>query len=116
MLTIAATAALWFGVTWGRAAPSLSTVGVIGDSFCGRRHVYTTADITDRACTQGCLDRGAEYVLVTENEVYRIRNQEFPGLGQYASARVEVKGTLSRALLTIERISPGTSDSASPHD
>jgi hypothetical protein len=115
MLTIAIAAAAWFGVTWRRADPVLSTIGVIGDSFCGRRHVYTTANISDRACTQGCLDRGAEYVFVTDTDVYRIRNQEFPGLGQFASARVEVTGRLSQALLTIERISPGTG-TAFPHD
>ena len=116
LLAIAMTAAAWYGVTRGMGDPSMSTVGVIGDSFCGRRHVYTTADITDRACTQGCLNAGAEYVLVTDTEVYRIRNQEFPGLGRYASARVEVTGTLSRTLLTIERIVPGASTTAAPQD
>jgi hypothetical protein len=108
MLTIAVAAAAWFGIMWRRADPAVSAVGVIGDSFCGRRHVYTTANVSDRACTQGCLDRGAEYVFVTDTAVYRIRNQEFPGLGQYTSARVEVTGRLSQALLTIERISSGT--------
>jgi hypothetical protein len=107
-LTVVLAAAVGFGAIWLRTDPALSAVGVIGDSFCGRRHVYTTADISDRACTQGCLDRGAEYVFVTDNEVYRISNQEFPGLGQYASARVEVTGKLSRTHLTIERISSGT--------
>jgi hypothetical protein len=111
MLVIAA-AGVWLGVIWRTTAPTLSAVGVIGDSFCGRRHVYTTGNVSDRTCTQGCLDAGAEYVLVTDTDVYRISNQEFPGLGQYAAARVEVTGKLSRTHLTIERISPGVTASS----
>ena len=80
-------------VFWLRPTPVMA-VGVIGDSFCQHAHRFTTRfDVGERECTLGCVERGAEFVLVTDTEVYRIYNQELPALAAFANRRVTVEGT-----------------------
>ena len=79
---------------WLRAAP-LVAVGVIGDSICAHEHRFTTRfNVGERECTLGCVKVGAEFVLVTDTQIYRIDNQHLPELASLASRRVQVRGTL----------------------
>jgi hypothetical protein len=78
---------------WLRPA-SVLAVGVIGDSFCLQHHRFTTRfNVDEHECTLGCVKGGAEYVLVTDTQVYRIRNQQLSDLATFANLRVKVKGT-----------------------
>ena len=93
--------ALWF-----RQTPVLA-VGVVGDSFCERHHMFTTRfDVNERECTLACVRRGAEFVLVTDTRVYRIRNQQLPELGGFAAVRVEVRGIMDGDRLVVSRMTP----------
>jgi anti-sigma factor RsiW len=76
-----------------RPTPMLA-VGVIGDSFCQHQHRFTARfNVDERTCTLGCVKRGAEFVLVTDTQVYRIQNQQRPDLADFANRRVKVEGT-----------------------
>ena len=78
---------------WLRPTPVMA-VGVIGDSFCQHEHRFTTRfNVDEHTCTLGCVERGAEFVLVTDTQVYRIHNQQLPELAAFANRRVKVKGT-----------------------
>jgi hypothetical protein len=78
---------------WLRPTPVMA-VGVIGDSFCEHEHRFTTRfNVDEHTCTLGCVKRGAEFVLVTDTQVYRIHNQQLPELAAFANRRVKVKGT-----------------------
>jgi hypothetical protein len=104
LLTAAAAAAVVAVVIGLPPAPALA-VGIIGDSNCGEAHRYTTpGGPDDRACTLGCVARGAEFVLVTEDGVYRIANQSFPRLASYANVPVTISGRLEGQRVTIAEI------------
>ena len=79
---------------WLRPTPALA-VGVIGDSFCDRQHLFTARfNVGDHECTLGCVKGGAEFVLVTDTQVFRLGNQQLPDLAVLASQRVRVEGTM----------------------
>jgi hypothetical protein len=87
-----------------RPAPLLA-VGVIGDSFCDHEHRFTTRfNATERECTLGCVKRGAEFVLVTDTKVYRIRNQQLSDLATFANLRVKVEGTWDGDQIIVARM------------
>jgi Putative zinc-finger len=92
MLLFAVIGAGLLGV-WLRPTPVMA-VGVIGDSFCQHEHRFTTRfNVDERTCTLGCVKRGAEFVLVTDTQVYQIHNQQFPELADFANRRVKMEGT-----------------------
>ena len=93
MISVAAGAALL--ALWLRATPVVA-VGVIGDSICAHDHrgFTTRFNVGEQECTLGCVKAGAEFVLVTDTQVYRIDNQQLPELASLASRRVQVKGKL----------------------
>jgi hypothetical protein len=89
-------------IGWSLRPTPVMAVGVIGDSFCEHHHRFTTRfDVDGRECTLGCVQRGAEFVLVTGGQVYRIRNQELPELTAFANLRVKVEGTLKDGRLVV---------------
>ena len=97
---------------WLRPTPVLA-VGVIGDSFCQREHLFTARfNVADHECTLGCVKAGAEFVLVTDSQVYRL-GKELPGAARFASQPVKVEGTLRgdrirvTTLTPIDRANPG---------
>jgi hypothetical protein len=96
---------LGFWLLRSSAMPVIA-VGVIGDSFCERdhEHGFMTRPGRERECTLGCVKGGAEFVLVTDNQVYRIRNQEFPELATFASLRVKVSGDMRGDTLIVSRL------------
>jgi hypothetical protein len=92
---------------WLPAAPAaLVATGVIADSTCNHAHDKFTKsfNISDRRCVLGCVYQGAEFVLVTEREIYRLQNQAMPELSQLAAERVQVSGTVKDGVIDVSSI------------
>jgi hypothetical protein len=105
LVLLAALVAVGVVGVWLRPTPVMA-VGVIGDSFCGHQHRFTTRfNVDEHECTLGCVQRGAEFVLVTDTQVYQIRNQQLPELAAFANARVKVEGTLDGDAIVVARMS-----------
>jgi hypothetical protein len=84
-------------------ATRVTAVGVIGDSHC--QHDHRPLMIRgERECTLGCVARGAEFVLVTDSEIYRLRDQQLAALAEFANRRVSVEGTVDRGTIRISRV------------
>jgi hypothetical protein len=98
VLSLAATLALG---TMGLMGADQSWTGTISDSMCGASHGTTPA----KACTTGCIKKGAKYVVVVGDKVYGITNQDAPGLAKYAGDSVKVSGTMSGDTITVTKIS-----------
>jgi hypothetical protein len=77
-----------------------SWTGTISDSMCGPSHGSTPA----KACTTGCVKKGAKYVVVVGDKVYSIANQDAPGLAKYAGDSVTVTGTIDGDTITVAKI------------
>ena len=77
-----------------------SWTGTISDSMCGKSHGTTPA----KACTTGCVKKGAKYVIVVGDKVYSIANQEAPGLAKYAGDEVKVTGKMDGDTITVSKI------------
>jgi hypothetical protein len=106
-LAVAAVAAGTLLALWLRSAPVVA-VGVIGDSICAHDHrgFTTRFNVDDRECTLGCVKAGAEFVLVTDSQIYRIDNQQLPELASLASRRVEIKGKLEGDRIVVASVTP----------
>jgi hypothetical protein len=91
-------------LVWPRTAAS-SVVGTIGDSYCGYAHRFSAHfNVSDAACTLGCVRGGAEFVLVTDAAVYRVSNQAFPTLALFANKRVVATGLTNGHTITVARL------------
>lgn len=88
---------------WLRPTPVLA-IGVIGDSVCGHRHHPGRPNADDRECTLGCVRRGAEFVLVTDTQIYRIHNQQLPELTAFANRRVKVEGRVEDGRILVGKM------------
>jgi len=97
VLSLAATLA--FG-TLGLLGADGSWTGTISDSMCGASHGRTPA----KACTTGCVKKGAKYVIVVGDKVYSIANQDNPGLAKFAGDNVKVTGTMDGTAITVAKI------------
>ena len=83
----------------------VSATGIIGDSFCGHSHRFSSYfNVDDRTCTLGCVSKGASFVLVTDGQVYQIRDQRRPELAALANRRVRVTGAVSGESIDIASI------------
>ena len=101
-------------VLWLRPTP-VHAVGVIGDSFCQRQHLFTTRfNVGDHECTLGCVKAGAEFVLVTDTQVYRLSNPQLPDLARFGSQQVKVEGTLDGDRIRIAKMTPVDTANATP--
>lgn len=91
---------------WWLQPTPVTAVGIITDSFCNGRHGQFTREfaVSESECTLGCIARGAEFVLVTDTGVYRIRNQEMPQLPTFASQRVKVDGTMADGAIVVQQL------------
>ena len=115
LLAVLAVIAAGLAGWWFRPTPVMA-YGVIGDSVCEHDHrrFTTRFNASERECTLGCVKGGAEFVLVTDTRVYRIRNQQLPELGTFASQRVRVEGTLEDGGIRVAKLAAvdvGTSTS-----
>lgn len=103
LLLVAVLGAAVTGV-WLRPTPIVA-VGVIGDSVCGPHHLFTARfNVGDRECTLGCVKQGAEFVLVTDAEVYRLHDQQMPEFAALANRRVKVEGTVEDGRILVASI------------
>jgi Putative zinc-finger len=99
---------------WLRPTPVMA-VGVIGDSFCQHEHRFTTRfNVDEHTCTLGCVERGAEFVLVTDTQVYRIHNQQLLELAVFANRRVKVKGTWDGDRIVVASMAAADASADSP--
>jgi hypothetical protein len=99
---------------WLRPTPVMA-VGVIGDSFCQHEHRFTTRfNVDERTCTLGCVKRGAEFVLVTDTQVYRIHNQQLPELAAFANRRVKMEGKWEGDRLVVASMTAADAGADSP--
>jgi hypothetical protein len=113
LLLFAVIGAGLFGV-WLRPTRVIA-VGVIGDSFCQHEHRFATRfNVDEHTCTLGCVKRGAEFVLVTDTQVYRIHNQQLPELAAFANRRVKVKGTWDGDRIVVANMAAADAGADSP--
>lgn len=88
--------------------------GAISDSHCGMKHPteFRGSKITERECIlgkqdgslRGCINGGAEYILVADGKVYKIKNQDFAGLKVHAAHSVRITGELAGDTITVTNI------------
>jgi Putative zinc-finger len=105
LLTLFTVAAVGLLSLWLRPA-TVTAVGVIGDSHCQHEHRFSTRfNVSDRECTLGCVKGGAEFVLVTDTQIYRISDQLLPELQTLANRRVQVAGTIDGDRIVVVRLS-----------
>ncbi len=102
---VALVALLGFGVwtLWLRPN-TVEAVGIIGDSHCVATHVHLPGNAESRGCVLNCVKRGAEFVFVSDGEVFRIDNQAFPDLATFANQRVNVTGTMAHDAITVSTL------------
>lgn len=78
--------------------------GVVSDSHCGLKH----AAASDKAasCVQGCVAKGASYVLVSDGKVYKVSPQDkFKDL---AGKSVKVTGEMEADSITATSVEPAS--------
>ena len=87
------------------AAPQTWT-GTISDSTCGAKHMEGEhgMKVSDKACTEMCVKKGANYVFVSDGKVLAIVNQDFKGLAQRAGAAVKLTGERKGDTVTISKL------------
>src|SRR5262245_31260244 len=92
MTTVLAFSALWVG---SAVAADQTWSGTISDGMCGVKHTMSEhgKNMTDRECTQMCAAHGAQYVLVAEGKVYKLRNHD-ADLKTHAGHMVSLTGDL----------------------
>ena len=81
--------------------------GTISDSMCGASHAKMTAghpNMTDRACTLGCVKGGAKYVFVSDGKVYQIANQNLAVLQKDAGESVSLTGDVNGDTITVSKV------------
>ena len=88
--------------------------GAISDSHCGMKHPteHRGSKITEHECVlgkedgslRGCLNGGAEYILIADGKVYKIKNQDFSGLRVHAAHSVRVTGEIELDTITVKNI------------
>ena len=87
------------------AAPQTWT-GTISDSMCGAKHMEGEhgMKVSDKACTEMCVKKGATYVFVSDGKVLTIANQHFKGLARQAGAMVKLTGELKGDTVTVSKL------------
>ena len=87
------------------AAPQTWT-GTISDSMCGAKHIEGEhgMKVSDQACTEMCVKKGATYVFVSDGKVLTIANQHFKGLARQAGAMVKLTGELKDDTVTVSKL------------
>jgi Putative zinc-finger len=115
LLTLFTVAGVGLLGLWLRPA-TVTAVGVIGDSYCRHEHRFLTrSNVNDRECTLGCVKGGAEFVLVTDTQIYRISDQQLPELPALANRRVEVAGAIDGDRIVVTRLIAAEGSDAPTH-
>ena len=72
--------------------------------------------MTGRECVERCIEKGAQYVFVSDGVVYPIRNQQFADLPRFVEQEIKLEGRLQDSLLTVSRITPVNLSRRTPGD
>ena len=64
------------------------------------------AKMTDKDCTLACVKAGGKFVFVQGGMVYKIGNQDFADLQEYAGDTVRLTGDKSGNTITVSKIEP----------
>ena len=75
--------------------------GVVTDSSCHARHMANGKSAAE--CTRECVDKGAGYVLVAGEGVYRLDGNTSE-LDKVAGQRVQIVGLLDGRVLTVSSV------------
>jgi len=90
--------------------------GHISDSFCGashqRRGVNKHHKMPARECTLISVTEGAEFVFVSLGVVYKITNQDFPKLADFAGETANLTGILNGDAITVQKLELPVADGA----
>ena len=78
-------------------------VGIISDSFCGPRHKLP--DKSAEECTRSCQRKGASYVLVAGEKIYRLGGHA-NDLGFLAGQKAKVIGSLQGDKIVVGSVIP----------
>jgi hypothetical protein len=107
-------------VVWSRwGVVPLSARGQISDSVCGGRHAHAAPELvnmTGRDCVRRCVEKGAQYIFVSDGVVYPIRNQTMAELARFAEQDVQLEGKVRQQQLTVSHIRPLNSVARSTRD
>jgi hypothetical protein len=76
--------------------------GVITDDHCGARHDMHSNKSTSE-CTQACLRRGANYILVNGDRSYRLEGNG-DALAQFSGTRVTLTGSLKGNRINVSSV------------
>lgn len=96
--------ALWIA-SWDDRVFRVTAQGVISDSYCNGVHRPPEAPNANPVdCIQGCLRKGAHYVLVAGDAIYTIRNPDVAGLTANLGRMVHASGTARGQQLTLAHV------------
>ena len=84
-------------------------IGRISDSMCGLSHATMAAEhggkaMSDRECVVACIKNGGKYVLISDGQVYVIRNQDFQALPDFAGLEVVLTGAMDAHSIRVSKI------------
>ncbi len=94
-------------IGFGANASAATVTGVISDAMCGKSHAAMTehgTKMTDKQCTQACVEHGSKYVLVEGDKVLNIANQDFKDLKAFAGDKVTVTGDIKGDTVTVTKL------------
>jgi hypothetical protein len=88
------------------SAADQTWTGNISDSMCGAKHKkmaeHGATKMSDRDCTMACVKEGGKYVL--KGKVYKIDNQDFAALPEYAGDMVRMTGEMTGDTIKVSNI------------
>jgi hypothetical protein len=100
MIGTAVIAAVCASSAW---AVEQTLTGTISDSMCGVNHKRISTKMTDRECTQACTAKGAQFVLVSEDKVYKLTNLN-ADLKTHAGHTVNLTGDVKADTIRVSKI------------
>jgi hypothetical protein len=87
-------------------AAEQSWTGQISDSRCAAKHMpaeHGKKSMSDRECALACAQKGAQYVLVADGKVYKLRNHD-ADLKDQAGHTVNLTGDLTGDTIRVSKI------------
>jgi len=85
-------------------AADKSWTGVVSETGCGLKHA--TASDEAASCVEGCVAKGAKYVLVSDGKSYQVSPQDkLKGMG---GKSVKVSGKMKGINITASAVEPAS--------
>lgn len=95
------------GLAAANAGADQTWTGKISDDACNATHESGAENVPtppDPECVAACVRGGSMYVLLVGDQVFKIANQDNPGLVTYAGKAVKVTGALNGQTITVSSI------------